>query len=626
MSKLSTILKGAVRHEGSFLTLINKSVSVLRREGLNGIKKRVRHLSIVSAQVPPPPNQPRSYADWLEDNDHQDTELPRWAIRNQPNRVKFSIVCPVYEPDTTFLEEAIDSVINQSYPTFELILVNDGSPNFNVEGFCQRFSDPRIKTISREENGNISAATNTGLDAVQGAYVVFMDQDDVLAEHALLWVTATLAKYPSLKLIYSDEDKLDEQGNRCDPHFKPDWNYQYFLTCNYLCHLVVVEADLAKSTKCRIGYEGAQDFDFLLRIVEQVEPKHIYHLPKLLYHWRKHSASTSSDVFAKPEALSAGLRAVQDHLNRSGVEAEACLRGLRYHVDYQVTNNEPVTIIIPTRNMHKLLRDCISSIESLTTYGNYQFLIIDNGSDDPVTLEYLDSLGANARVIRDESRFNFAYLMNMAVRESQTDLICFLNNDVEVISPTWLTELVSVISQPNVGVVGAKLLYDDRTIQHGGVILGIGGVAGHAHKFFGADDGGYYDRNMCRQELSAVTAACMLTRKSIFQSVGGMEEKSLKVAFNDVDYCLKVRTAGHKVVWTPHAQLLHHESKSRGHEDSPEKVRRFQQETDWMLDRWNSALCRDPAYNINLSLQFEDFSLRDEVPYFNLERAVFKNN
>jgi len=625
--RIPSIIRKAISHEGSLKSLFSKSISVVRDEGLEGIKRRIRHLQIVSRQLlPPPASRPTNYETWLATNATASSDYPRWVLRNNKSHPRISIVCPIYEPDPEFLYEAVESVLGQSYQNFELILVDDKSPCFDLTKFLTAFSDPRIITVSRSENGNISAATNSGIEQATGDYIAFMDQDDLLATDALLWVAATISKHPHLKLIYSDEDKLDESGNRCDPHFKPDWNYHYFQTCNYICHLVVAETATTKAIGgCRLGYEGAQDFDFLLRFTEQLSPAEIYHIPLILYHWRKHSGSTSSDIFAKPEAITAGLLALQDHISRTKIEAEASLNQIRYHVQYKLEDRPKVTIIIPTRNMVEVLRPCIESVRKLTDYDNYHILVIDNGSDEPESLKYLEEISAFATVIKDDSEFNFASLINKGVDICDSELVCLLNNDIEVITPNWLGELVGVIQQDNVQIVGAKLLYEDDTVQHGGVILGIGGVAGHAHKFFPADSGGYSDRNICRQELSAVTAACLLTRKSVFQEVGGMDDKRLTVAFNDVDYCLKVRSAGYKVVWTPHACLYHHESKSRGHEDSPGKQRRFLREINAMKASWGQQLTRDPAYNPNLSLEFEDFRLAPKPPEARISVPVFQS-
>ncbi|MFT5047543.1 MAG: GT2 family glycosyltransferase, partial [Porticoccaceae bacterium] len=605
---------------------ISKTFEVIKREGVAGIQKRIRHLRIVSSHLASPQQSIlESYEQWLQRNGTIANDYPRWLLRTYSHHPMISIVCPVYEPDPEFLLEAVSSVLGQSYRKLELILVDDKSPSFDLSAFVAQFDDSRISIVQRTENGNISAATNSGIEKATGSHIAFMDQDDLLAMDALLWVAASLVKFPHLKLVYSDEDKLDESGDRCDPHFKPDWNYHYFQTCNYICHLVVVEAGLVKASGgCRLGFEGAQDFDFLLRVTEQIDACEIYHIPIILYHWRKHAGSTSADISAKPEAVNAGLLAIQEHISRKQLPATAVLNLIRYQVEYEVTD-EPVTIIIPTRNMHSILKPCIDSIRKLTSYQNYRILIIDNGSDDPDSLAYLDSIKSIATIITDNREFNFAALINHAVEQCETDLICLVNNDVEVITPQWLSEMIGIIQQDQVQVVGAKLLYDDNSVQHGGVILGIGGVAGHAHKFFSADSGGYSDRNVCRQELSAVTGACLLTRKTVFEEVGGMDDQNLTIAFNDVDYCLKVRNAGYKIVWTPHARLYHHESKSRGHEDSPKKVRRFNRETEAIKASWGNQLARDPAYNPNLSLEFEDYRLAANPPPFRIGIPAFQS-
>jgi len=350
----------------------------------------------------------------------------------------------------------------------------------------------------------------------------------------------------------------------------------------------------------------------VLRASEILQSNEIHHIPRILYHWRKHPDSTSQNPMAKPYALIAGERALQEHLKRSNIEAKVKTKFISYEVTFEAPSPSPsVSIIIPTRNQFELLKTCIESIHKLTQYQNFEILIIDNDTDDPKTLSYLLALEKQTghRIIRDKRSFNFARLMNDAVNQCNSELICFLNNDIEVISKNWLSEMVAVIAQDKVGIVGAKLLYSDDSIQHGGVILGIGGVAGHAHKYFPNGHPGYINRLQSRQEYSAVTGACLLTQKSTYERVEGMDEENLAIAFNDIDYCLKVRELGLKTVWTPFAVLYHHESKSRGLEDTLSKQKRYSKEIQTMKLRWGDQLKQDPAYNPNLTLSYENFAI-----------------
>jgi len=614
LKKSFSIFTRALRHEGGLLQLVAKSVNVLLRDGLSGILVRIRHLIIVGTKHQPLAEE-ITYEDWLE---KKESSCPP-TVGQLIIKPVISIVCPVYNPDIEHFGAAISSIQAQAYPHWELCLVDDCSTEFDLAAFLRKFDDPRIKSARRAENGNISLATNDAIAMAGGDYIAFMDQDDVLAKDALLWLVQAINEHPGWLLIYSDEDKLDLEGKRCDPHFKPDWNYEYFLSCNYLCHLAVYQRQLLLALAgCREGLEGAQDYDLALRAIETLEPGQIGHIPRILYHWRKSAGSTSQDVMAKPFAVTAGERAVSEHLARAGIKATVNTDFIRYRVRYQVPEPVPcVTIVIPSRNSRDLLQTCIDSISRKTDYANLRLLVVDNGSDEADALAYLDQLNARSEVevIRDPRPFNFSALINQGIRAAKSEIVCAMNNDIEIITSDWLREMVSVLQQPKVGIVGAKLLYPDNTIQHGGVILGIHGVAGHAHKYFPADSHGYADRLISRHELSAVTAACLLTTRSVFDAVGGFDEQHLPIAFNDVDFCLEAGKKGYKIVWTPHATMYHHESKSRGTEDTESKVERFNLEVDWMKSKWGDVLLTDPHYNANLNLNHEDFSLAVEPRY-----------
>jgi GT2 family glycosyltransferase len=527
----------------------------------------------------------------------------------------FSFVVPVYNPELEHLNAAVRSVQAQFYPHWELCLADDASTRPEVRKRLEQLSasDPRIKCVFRDVNGHIAAASNSALALATGQYIVLLDQDDLIPRHCLAVMAEATRRHPEAQVLYSDEDKINNQGVRHDPHFKPDWNELLFRGQNFLSHLGVYQRDLVnKVGGFRIGFEGSQDHDLALRCIEQIRPDQIIHVPLVLYHWRVHAQSTAAGADAKPYAQINGCKAVQEHLDRRGLRATADLDRMYYRTRYPVPEHEPlVSIIIPTRDRAHLLDTCVRSVLDKTSYRNVEFLLVDNGSTETDALASLQLLAQDprCRVLRDDAPFNYSQLNNRAVQAAKGEYICLMNNDIEVLCDDWLQEMLSVCALPEVGAVGARLYYPDGRLQHVGVILGIGGVAGHPFKHQARENAHYMSRPMLVQELSVVTAACLLTQRDTFLAVGGLDEENLKVAFNDVDYCMKVGKSGRKVVYTPHAEFIHHESVSRGFEDSPEKIARFNQESDFMKRKWAGALTADPAYNPNLSLKAEDFSL-----------------
>jgi GT2 family glycosyltransferase len=385
-----------------------------------------------------------------------------------------------------------------------------------------------------------------------------------------------------------------------------------FYSHNLISHLGVYRADLLREIGgFRQGFEGSQDYDLALRCIELIAPNQIHHIPRVLYHWRIHTKSTAQSGDAKPYALLAGERALNEHFQRQTVNAVSKLIGHGYRTRFALPDIVPlVSLIIPTRNGHHLVRRCIESILKKTTYLNYEILIVDNGSDDPATLQYFQELQSETRVrvIRDDRAFNYSALNNDAVKRARGELVGLINNDIEATSQEWLSEMVSHALRPGVGAVGARLWYPNNTLQHGGVILGMGGVASHSHKHLPRHQYGYFGRADLVQSFSAVTAACLLIRKEIYEAVGGFNEK-LQIAFNDVDFCLRVREAGFRNVWTPYAELYHHESATRGVENTAEKQERFAEEVKYIMQRWDGLLLNDPAYSPNLTLDIEDFRL-----------------
>lgn len=561
-----------------------------------------------------------SYKQWLTTNDNVDFaafKLLAETLELTPTAPLISIVMATYNTPTAFLKAAIDSVLRQPYKKWELCIADDKSTDAATLTCLKEYelADPRIKVIYREKNGHISHATNSALTLVKGDFVAFMDHDDELHSSALVTLVETILKNPKAQFLYSDEDKIDESGIRSEPHFKSDFNYELLLTQNYICHLAVFKTDLVKKLGgLNPDYNGAQDHDFVLRVIEQTSPDQIIHIPKVLYHWRIHSASTAASTEAKPYAINAGREAVKAHLQRVGLRATVSSHpviSFWHKVKFNLPASTSIEIIIPTRDRIDLMRMCINSIINKTTFKNYHITIVDNGSVEKETLEQFskwEKTNKKISILRDDSPFNYSRLNNQAAYKTKADLVCLLNNDIEIISPDWLEEMAGHAMRKDIGCVGARLWYPNDTLQHGGVILGIGGIAGHSHKYWPKGDAGYMGRAVCTQALSAVTAACLMVKRSIYEEVGGLDEK-IKVAFNDVDFCLRVRKAGYRNMWTPFAEMYHHESASRGHEDNPEKVARFNAEVDFMNKRWGDQLTTDPYYSPNLTLEHEDFSL-----------------
>lgn len=611
----------AIRHGGGLKRTAQKALRIFRAEGVAGIRRRRMSLSVVGSVNPAPGStghDRNDYGEWVKRYDTLDEasrEILRKRIESFSTRPIISIIMPVYDPPLNFLDEAIWSARRQIYPCWELCIADDASRNMQVRKLLLRHAseDSRIKVVFREENGHISVASNSALELASGEFVALLDNDDLLSEHALFWVADAILKHPEAQLLYSDEDKLDENGTRRIPYHKSDWNPDLFYSHNLITHLGVYSRKLVEEIGgFRVGVEGAQDYDLALRCIERIDHTAIHHIPRVLYHWRIHAGSTAGGEEAKPYAMLAGERAINEHFARMNVPGRVELTDVGFRARYRIDGESPlVSIIILTRDGLALLRQCIVSIFEKTTYQNFEIIVVDNGSTDRATLNYLASLDAagQIRLLRDDRPFNFSALNNAAVLQARGEFVCLLNNDIEVITPNWLEELVSLASRPGVGAVGARLWYPNDRLQHAGCVTGIGGVAGHAQKNLPKGHVGYFNRAVLIQSYSAVTGACLLIRRCIYNEVGMLNEFDLPIAFNDIDFCLRVREAGYRNIWTPYAELYHHESASRGYEDTPEKVRRFEGEQSYMENRWGDELNRDPAYNPNLTLEYEDFSL-----------------
>ena len=598
-----------MKTKGGPIKFASLFLNVVRTEGLAGVRRRISHVL------------KRDYGSWLANFDKMTDDTRNEIARRAkafPLRPLISILMPVYNPPAEFLNQAIWSVRNQLYENWELCIADDNSSNSKIREMLGSHADQdsRVKLILRDENGHISAASNSALSLATGQYIGFLDHDDMLSVNALYHVVSEINRNPELKMIYSDEDKVDERGHRFDPHFKSDWNPELLFSHNYVCHFIVYKSDVLRNVGgLRTGYEGSQDYDLILRILKHVSAEQISHIPKILYHWRALPGSTARSSEEKNYSSEAGLKALQDYFQEVNPDIHVEIGPVpnSYRVRYPVPTPCPlVTIIIPTRDKLKLLKNCLNSILAKTTYANFEILIVNNRSEHIETISYLESIQEiheNVRGINYDHDFNFSGINNFAVPHANGDIVALVNNDIEVINPDWLTEMVSYACRLEVGCVGAKLYYSNGRLQHGGVILGIGGVAGHSHKGYASKANGYFSRLKLTQNLSAVTAACLVVRKKVYEKVGGFDEQNLKVAFNDVDFCLKVRELGLNNVWTPYAEMYHLESESRGQEDNPEKQERFVSEVHHMIACWGQKLLNDPYYNPNLTLEADDFSL-----------------
>jgi len=545
-----------------------------------------------------------------------DFQRMREMVGLLPHRPVISVIMATYDTPESYLRAAIDSVREQIYPFWELCIADDASRDPGVRRILAEYAelDSRIKTVFRAENGHISRAMNSALEIATGEFVALLDHDDVISRDALFECALIANRVPDVDMIYSDEDKIDDSGERRDPFFKPDWNPDTFLSRMYTCHFGVYRRTLvADLGGMRPGFDGSQDYDLVLRLMERTD--RIHHIPKVLYHWRVHSGSTASSGDVKPYTAAAAERAITEALARRGEPGKVKMRvdapGV-YIVRYEIRKPGKVSVIIPTRNHGEDVDRCLNSIFSKTTYRDFEIIVLDNGSDEKASLQTFEKWSKRERrvkVIRYDVPFNFSRINNYAVSQSDGPYVLLLNNDTEVITPDWMEAMVEQAQRPSIGAVGALLLYPDGSVQHAGVVIGLGGVAGHSHKHFPRQAPGYFFTLRSINNYSAVTAACLMLRRSVYDQVGGLNE-DLGVAFNDVDFCLKIREAGYRNVYLPHVTLYHFESKSRGYEKTPEQIRRFQSEIEIMERRWQTSRAADPCYSPNLTLDQENFAIR----------------
>jgi GT2 family glycosyltransferase len=595
--------------EEARLLALADSVDNLHRE-LTRIRRQVREL------LPRPSYTLATYDAWFR---RYAEALRNRYIENAevPGAPLVSVICPVYRPNLAEFEAAVESVRVQTYTNWELILVDDHSRDQALTARINRFADEdsRIRAVRRSKNGKISAATNTALEVARGEWVAFFDHDDLLVDVALSCMLKA-AQDGTKTVLYSDEDKVDASGIFIDPAMKPDWNHRLMLGVNYVCHLLMVRRDaLDRVRPLRGAYDGAQDHDLILRLSETVPEAEILHVPEILYHWRKATNSTASGLSAKPYASSAGVRAVSDHLERLGrlAEVRAVDDMTLYEVRFKLMKKPWVTVVIPFKDQIETTQRCIDALEKRTAYSNLDLVLVDNWSTSPESEKFAATIRRkkNTRLLRVEEPFNFSRLNNLAVKGTKAEYIVFMNNDLFVSNEDWLTAILGEAeSDSRVGAVGGRFTYPNGTVQHAGVVLGIGGVAGHVHAGLPRDDGGYAGRALMAQEMSAVTGAGMLVRRSAFEEVGGFDESDLQVAFNDIDLCLKLRRAGYRIIYTPAFQAEHHESLSRGDDEHPLQETRFFHEGEVMRERWGEILLRDPFYSRHFSL--------DKQPFFDL--------
>jgi len=588
------------------LEIIAKARALIRREGIAALFTKLES------------SVEDSYRAWVIQYDSpssQDVANAEREIASFHRSPLISFVMPVHNPEPRYLKEAIESVLDQVYPQIELVICDDGSTHPSIKPLLESFASSRAncKVIFSEKNQHISQATNTAIQDAMGEYLAFIDHDDLVSPLAAYHVAKALQTNPEAKILYTDEDKVDASGKRFDPYFKPDWNPILLRSQNYINHLTVIDSNLVKAVgRLREGFEGAQDWDLLFRASEKIDHSKIVHIPKVLYHWRVAKSSTARNPSVKDYVFQAQRQAIAEHCLRLGIDAELSLeKNLYWRLHYSQEAFTPlVSIIIPTKDQADYLKRCVESIDARTKNANYELLIINNGSENPDILAYFELLRSKpyVRVLDFDQPFNFSKINNFAASQAAGDYLLLLNNDVEILNSEWLAEMLSYASMPQTGAVGAKLYYPNGLIQHAGVILGIGGVAGHIYLNKPHQYAGQMNRAKLAQNISAVTGACLLVSKKKYFEAGGLNEDDLAIAFNDIDFCLKLMEHGYKNVWTPFAELTHYESASRGLEDSDEKLARFEAESAYMKKRWGSLLQADPAYNPNLTLSRQDAS------------------
>lgn len=588
--------------------MIQKGLRYLKHYGVKEFWVRL-HERFEPEEVP--------YGPWYEQYIPTREELEKQRKKKWNYGPKISIIVPAYKTPEAFLRQMMDSLLAQTYANWELCIANASPEDASMEYVLKEYAkkDSRILWKKLEENKGIAENTNEAFAMATGEFAGLLDHDDLLAPNALYEVAKALETEPDIDVLYTDEDKVrgDEVLEHFQPHLKPDFNIDLLRSNNYICHFFVVRKSLLEKTGgFRREYDGAQDYDFIFRCTQAAGK--IHHIPEILYHWRTHQSSTADNPESKLYAFEAGKRAIEENLRQNGLIGEVSHTkdyGF-YRVKYPVQGEPLVSIIIPNKDAKEDLEKCIRSILEKSSYTNYEILIVENNSTGEEIFSYYKELSENSkiRLLRWKREFNYSAINNYGAKKAKGDYLLFLNNDTEVISPDWIEEMLGFCQRPDTGIVGARLYFGNNTVQHAGTVIGIGGIAGHMFTDMPRERSGYMHKAAIIQDLSAVTAACMMVKRQVFDEVQGFEEQ-LSVAFNDVDFCLRVREKQYLVVYDPYVELYHYESKSRGAEDSKEKVRRFQSEIEFMRCRWETLLKKgDPYYNKNLSLVKWNYSLK----------------
>ncbi|MDR0690486.1 MAG: glycosyltransferase family 2 protein [Streptococcaceae bacterium] len=590
--------------------MLDKNISVAikgyRYCLVNGLKATLKKLKSGRASK----ITDETYQKWIEQNENQTLAEMKEQIERFTYDPLISIVMPVYNAPVKWLRKCIDSILMQSYSKIELCIAEDFSTDSAIKKVLAEYekADARVKVVYRKVNGHISEASNSALKLATGEFVAFVDNDDELPVNALFEVVKVLNENPELDLVYSDEDKIEEKGYRSDPAFKPDFSPDLLLGTNYISHLGVYRCSMIeKIGGFRKGFEGSQDYDLVLRFTEATDAKRIYHIPKVLYHWRMLKTSTAVNPKTKKYAFEAGLKAVQEAMVRRGLKGTAIHgTGLGlYDVHYDILQDDLVSIIIPAKNGYGDTKRTVDSILTKTTYQNYEIIMADNGSSNKEVFklyaDYQEKLGERFTKLSIDILFNYSKINNIAAKEAKGKYLLFLNNDIEVIAPDWLSVMVSFAQFERVGIVGAKLHYPTNHIQHAGVVLGLGGVAGHAHHMYDRSEFGYFGRLQINVNYYAVTTACAMVKRQDFEHIGGFDE-NLTVAYNDVDLGIRLKRLGKDNIWAHKAELYHYESQTRGYDDtSKEKAKRLEEESQYMMERYRDIIENDPYYNPNLS-------------------------
>ncbi len=608
------------RHDSGIMKIIESmSIDRFRRAGSylkrNGLKKFVKRVAKGVDHVA------IDYNDWTKLHMPSQKELDIQRHTKFAYAPKVSLIVATFNTPLPYLKEMIGTVEQQTYSNWELCIA-DGSTDDAVENYVKEHygNTDKVKFIRLDQNYGIAGNMNEAIKIATGDFIALYDHDDTLVPYALYEYIKVLNDHPSLEVIYSDEDKTNSDGTRVfEPHFKPDFNFDLLCTTNYICHFLLVKKTLIDQVgMLKSEYDGAQDYDFILRCTDAAGVDKIHHIPKVLYHWRFHENSTAGNPESKMYAFEAGLKAVQDFYTRKGIHAtveHGPSLGM-YRTKYILDTHPLVSILIPTKDHIDDLSRCIESIEHTATYDNYEIIVIENNSTEAETFAYYDRIQKeydNIRVVVWDGIFNYSAINNFGAQYAKGEYLWLLNNDTQVITPNVMEELLGFCMRSDVGAVGARLYYPDDTIQHAGVIIGLKGIAGHAFVNTPRESLGYFGRIVAAQDYSAVTAACMMVKRKAFDQVQGLTEE-LKVAFNDIDFCLKLQEKGYRIVYNPYAELYHFESKSRGEENTVTKVDRFNDEISYFEKRWATILKEgDPYYNPNLTLKYNDFSLNDEV-------------